>query len=51
MANGQVRRVCRWTTNYRMVAFDAEGHTYGASPLLIDMPECDAPLSIIVEPH
>ena len=51
MANGQVRRVCRWTTNYRMVAFDAEGHTYGASPLLIDMPECDAPLSIVVEPH
>ncbi len=51
MANGQVRRVCRWTTNYRMVAFDAEGHTYGASPLLIVMPECEAPLNIVVEPR
>ncbi len=51
MANGQVRRVCLWSTNYRMVAFDAEGHTYGASPLVIDMPECAAPLHIVVEPH
>ena len=51
MANGQVRRLCRWTTNYRMIAFDAEGHTFGASPLTIDMPDCNAPLNIVVEPR
>lgn len=49
MANGSVEEICRWTSTYRMKSFDAEGHTYGSSVLLIDLPECDAPVNIVVE--
>jgi hypothetical protein len=34
-----------------MVAFDAEGHIYGASPLVVDTPACDARWDQVVEPR
>jgi hypothetical protein len=49
MVDGTIRRICRHDTLYRMVAFDAEGHTFGASPLSVNTPDCNAPWDIIVQ--
>ena len=49
LANGDIRQVCTYDTVYRIVAFDAQGHWYGASPMSINMPECDAPWNVVVE--
>jgi len=51
LMNGEVRRICHYDTIYRMVAFDAGGHTYGASPLSTVMPGCDEPWNIVIEPR
>jgi len=51
MANGQVDRNCRYDVTYRMVAFDAEGHTYGASGLSMITPQCDEAWNKVVEPR
>jgi hypothetical protein len=47
MADGSQRRICRHDVLYRMVAFDAEGHTFGASPLSVVTPACDEPWNVV----
>ena len=49
--DGSIRRVCSYSVTYRMIAFDAEGHSFGASPIAIQTPECNAPWNVIGEAH
>lgn len=51
LADGSIRRVCSYSVTYRMIAFDAEGHSFGASPIAIQTPECNAPWNVIGEAH
>jgi len=51
LVDGQVRQNCRYDVLYRMVAFDAEGHTYGASGLSVMTPQCDELWNVVVEPR
>lgn len=51
LMNGEVRRICHYDTTYRMVAFDAGGHTYSASPLSTVFPGCDDPWNAVIEPR
>ncbi|MBN1266012.1 MAG: hypothetical protein JXA25_10995 [Anaerolineales bacterium] len=49
LVSGEVRRICNYSTTYRMIAYDAEGHWYGASPLTVDMLACDVAMEQEVE--
>ena len=49
LADGSTWHVCRYTTTYRLKAYDDGGHWYGAFPLTVDMPDCDEPVNITVE--
>ncbi len=51
LANGNLRQICRYDVLYRMVAFDADGHTFGASGLSVVTPQCDEPWNAVVEPR
>ncbi|MBM3179591.1 MAG: hypothetical protein FJZ86_04480 [Chloroflexi bacterium] len=49
LADGSIRRVCSYSVTYRMIAFDADGHSFGASPITIQTPECNAPWNVVGE--
>lgn len=49
MADGFIRQICSFSVVYRMVAYDADGHTFGASPIQIQTPACDDRWDVVEE--
>lgn len=49
MADGSTRLLCSYSVIYRMVAYDADGHSYGASPIQIDTPACNDAWNVVEE--
>jgi hypothetical protein len=49
LADGSIRLHCSYDVIYRMRAYDADGHSFGASPISIRTPDCDAPWNVVEE--
>ncbi len=45
----QQGQVCRYEVTYRLIALDAEGHSYGGTSLSIFTPRCNEPWNVTVE--